>query len=61
VTDLARADGLNKAITTLIAERDLVGRLPTWPWQRETLGTVDSALAMPVLLWLITRFLGQFV
>jgi hypothetical protein len=59
--DLARADGLSKALASLITERDLVNRLPTWPWQPGTLGALASAFVLPIILWLVTRFLGQVV
>ena len=57
----ADADALNKTLASLIAERELVGRLPTWPWQAGTLGAVVSAIVLPVALWFVTRFLERVV
>lgn len=59
--DLARADGLNKLLASLIAERELVGRLPTWPWQPGTMGAVLSAIVLPIGLFLATRMLERVV
>ena len=57
----ADADALNKTLASLIAERELVGRLPTWPWQAGTLGAVVSAIVLPVALWFVTRLLERVV
>lgn len=59
--DLPRADGLNKMLASLIAERDLIDHLPTWPWRPGTAGALVSALLLPLGLWLITRLLGTIV
>jgi hypothetical protein len=59
--DLARMDGLNKALASLVVERDLLARLPTWPWQPGTLGAFATAIVLPVALFLVTRALERFV
>jgi hypothetical protein len=56
-----RLDGLNKALGSLLQERDFVRRLPTWPWDGGTARAVASAVALPILLFLITRVLDRFV
>jgi hypothetical protein len=56
-----RIDALNKALTSLLQERDFVGRLSTWPWDPSTLRAVLSAVALPILLFLLTRALERFV
>jgi len=56
-----RIDALNKALTTLFQERDFVRRLSTWPWDPSTLRTVLSAVALPIVLFLMTRALERFV
>jgi hypothetical protein len=60
-SDLRRMDDLNKAITSLEAERSLLGRIPTWPWQPETLRTVIGALLLPLVLWLAQAILGRWL
>lgn len=57
--DLANADALNKTLATLMAERELVHRLPTWPWQPGTIGAVVSAIVLPIGLWFATRVLER--
>lgn len=57
--ELGGADGQNKALASLMAERDLVARLSTWPWQAGTVGAVVSAVLLPILLFLLTRFLDR--
>jgi hypothetical protein len=59
--NLARADGLQKSLTSLLQERDILARLPTWPWSTGTLRGFLSALLLPIVLFLIQRFLGQIV
>jgi hypothetical protein len=56
-----RIDALNKALTSLLAERDFVGRLSTWPWNTSTLRAVASAFALPIVLFLLTQALERFV
>jgi hypothetical protein len=56
-----RIDGLNKALASLLQERDFVRRLPTWPWDPSSMRAVASAIALPIVLFLITRVLDRFV
>jgi hypothetical protein len=58
---LSRMDGLNKALASLVAERDLLARLSTWPWQPGTVGAFVTAVALPIGLFLVTRILDRFV
>ena len=53
--DLTRADGLNKLLASVLAERDVLVRLPTWPWQAATLRAFVSALILPVLVYVLAR------
>ncbi len=56
-----RIDGLNKALTSLLQERDFVGHLSSWPWDPSTLRAVVSAFALPIVLFILTRALERFV
>jgi hypothetical protein len=58
---LARMDVLTKALSGLIQEREMVKRLSTWPWDTGTLRAVAASVALPVILFLITRYLERFV
>lgn len=57
--DLVDADGLDKQLTSLLVERDLIARAPTWPWDPETLRGFSAAIVIPVGLWLVYRFLER--
>lgn len=59
--DVRDADALNKLADALIAERDLVYRTSTWPWERGTASTFATALGAPIVLFLMTRLLDRFV
>ena len=48
-------------MTSLMGERDVVAKLPTWPWQAGTLGGVVGAILLPIGLWLVTRLLEKVV
>jgi hypothetical protein len=59
--DLAMADGLNKNLASLMAERDLVQKLPTWPWRPGTIGAFVTAILLPIGIWLATRLLERVI
>jgi hypothetical protein len=59
--DLARADGLNKTLASVLQQRDVIGRLPTWPWSTATLRAFVTAIFLPLLIFLLQRLLGQLV
>jgi hypothetical protein len=56
-----RIDALNKALASLLQEREFVGKLSTWPWDTSTFRAVLSAVALPIVLFLLTRGLERFV
>jgi hypothetical protein len=47
------------AIEALIRERELMEKIPTWPWDPKTLRGFVSALLLPIILWLVTRLLEE--
>ncbi len=49
----------NRALSALIAERDLVNRIPTWPWSTGALTGFLSAVMLPLVLFLAQRVLGD--
>lgn len=51
----------HRALTTLVAARDVVNRVPTWPWSTGALTGFLSAIALPIVLFLIQRLLSQLV
>jgi hypothetical protein len=56
-----RIDALNKALSSLLQEREVVARLSTWPWDATTFRAVISAVMLPVALFLLTRLLERLV
>jgi hypothetical protein len=59
--DASADDHLSKRLASLIQERDLLARMPTWPWEPGTARTFASAIALPILIWLLTRLLGKVI
>jgi hypothetical protein len=57
--DLSDADAVNKNISSLLAEREVIARSPTWPWSPETLRGFSTALVLPIILWLAFRVLER--
>jgi hypothetical protein len=49
------------AMGGLKQEMEMLDKIPTWPWQFETLRNVLTAILLPVLLWFINRLLEHFV
>jgi hypothetical protein len=57
---LAGMDALNKMVLSLVASRDVLAKVPTWPWSPGTPVAVGSALLLPVGLSIIERLLSGF-
>jgi hypothetical protein len=59
--DTARVEGLDRTISALRRETEVLARLPTWPWSLGTIRGFASALVVPVLLFLVQRYLSQLL
>jgi hypothetical protein len=59
--NFANADELDKVLSSLLSLREVARKLPTWPWQTETLRGFLSALLIPILIWIITTLLERFI
>ncbi len=55
--DMREADAMNKTINSLIATRDLISKIQTWPWKPETSAVFFSALTLPIIVFLIQTLL----
>jgi hypothetical protein len=53
--------GLHDTLASLIAERELIAKLSTWPWSTGTIRGVSSALVLPIVIWAITRVLERYL
>ena len=58
-SELSGARDIKDALEGLTLVRDLIVRLPTWPWSPQLLGGFVTALLLPIFIWFITRALGS--
>lgn len=49
---------LRNMVSALKEQREVLQKLPTWPWQTDTLRNVFTPLLIPITVYLIQRFLG---
>jgi hypothetical protein len=47
-------------LSSIKTELAMIEKIPTWPWQPETLRVLITALAFPLGVWLIQLFLGRY-
>jgi len=59
--DVSDASAINDQISSLLAERDVLGRVSTWPWSPGTLRGFGAAIVLPIALWLVFRVLDQLL
>ena len=52
---------MRDAVSGVATTREQISRLPTWPWSPEVLRGFITALLLPILIWVVTRQLGQIV
>lgn len=55
-----KMDDFNRALASLVIEKDTLKKISTWPWEAETMRGFLSSVGLPILLWLITSYLGRF-
>jgi hypothetical protein len=58
---LKDADSVYFQLSSLNSERDILAKLPTWPWQPGTLNLILSAVLLPVVLWIVQQLLERWV
>ena len=51
---------LNNALLALQAEREVLAKLPTWPWSVGALRGFATALLLPIGLFVLTRLIERF-
>jgi hypothetical protein len=56
-----QASALRSVLGTLEEEKRVVKGFSTWPWQPETLRWLFTATILPLLMWLVQYFLGQWL
>jgi hypothetical protein len=56
---LSDLDSTGKAISSLVAQRDTIAKVSTWPWRPEALRSLLSTMAAPIILYLVSRLIGR--
>ena len=59
--DLAGADPLNRQLASLVTTREIIEKIPTWPWEPKTLTGFISALFFPLVARLIVELISRLV
>lgn len=59
--DLKDIDGLNKLMASLELTRQIIDRASTWPWHPDTPRLLITAMLLPIVVWLLQRFLGKIL
>lgn len=57
---LRDADAIHKHMASLALERDILARLPTWPWKPGTLNLILTAVLLPILLRIMQQLLERW-
>jgi hypothetical protein len=59
--DLEGVDRLNQLMVSLVTSREIVEKIPTWPWEPGTLMGFISALLLPFIVQLMVGLVGQLL
>ena len=59
--DFSTVGGAKDALAGLAAERDVLAKIPTWPWRAGTLTGILSAVALPIVTFLIQFVLQRWL
>lgn len=59
--DLAGADPLNRQLDSLVTTREIIEKIPTWPWEPKTLTGFISALLFPLVARLVIEVISRLV
>ena len=59
--DLAEAEPLNRQLASLVTTREIIDKIPTWPWEPKTLTGFISALLFPLVVRSIIEVISRLV
>jgi hypothetical protein len=59
--DLAGVGQLNQLMESLVTTREIIEKIPTWPWEPGTLISFISVFLLPFAVRLIVGFVGQLL
>ena len=57
--DLSEVGALNQLILSLVTTREIIEKIPTWPWEPGTLISFISVFLLPLVARLVVGLLGQ--
>lgn len=57
--DYDKLSQLNGVMASLKGERELLLKIPTWPWRAGSLTGFLSAITLPIIIFLLQRLLGK--
>jgi hypothetical protein len=57
--DLEHSEQLNHTLTAVLAERNVLAKLQTWPWSEGTFRGFASALLLPIFLIIVSQLVGR--
>ena len=58
---LGDVDAMLKIIDGVSKEQAILEQIPTWPWQPSAVRGVTTTIVVPVLLWLMFRYLEHLM
>ncbi|MCI0582078.1 MAG: hypothetical protein L0227_04145 [Chloroflexi bacterium] len=59
--DFGRADAASRTLAQLVTERDILAKLPTWPWSTATLRSFLSATLLPMAVFAAQQVLVRLL
>ena len=59
--DLEEVDRLKQLMDSLVSTREIIEKIPTWPWEPGTLISFISVFLLPLGVRLIVGLIGQFL
>lgn len=54
-------DDLNTALTSLNTEREILVKIPTWPWRAGVLSAFLSVVVLPIVLFILQLFVSKIL
>jgi hypothetical protein len=59
--DIKDLGQVKTVLDSLVAEREILAKIPTWPWRPGMLAGFVSAISLPVIVWLVQQLLGRVI
>jgi hypothetical protein len=60
-SEASQIDALNKGLSGLTVERDMIAKAPTWPWAPGTLRVFSGSVLLPIALLLLSRAVERWI